>query len=99
MGSMLVDTSFIRCSSEAYGAKLHYYIVVTLALSLTIASASEFGSTCFLTDESQTLPMLWEGGWEWTRLTGPIVSSWTHPRPLEQRGGGAKGGGLLGRGG
>ena len=68
MGSMLVDTSFIRCSSEAYGAKLHYYIVVTLALSLTIASASEFGSTCFLTDESQTLPTLWEGGWEWAGL-------------------------------
>ena len=61
MGSMLVDTLFLRCSSEAYGAKLHYSIVVTLALSLTIASASEFGSICFMTDEPQTIPMLWEG--------------------------------------
>ena len=81
MGSMLVDTSFIRCSSEAYGAKLHYYIVVTLALSLTIASASEFGSICFLTDESQALPMLWEGVWECAALICAQDTLGPHPHP------------------
>ena len=46
-GVHVVDTLFVMRSSEAYGAKLHFKIVTTLALSLSFASASEFGSSMF----------------------------------------------------
>ena len=45
-----------------------------------------FDPVCFASDESQTLPMLWEGGWERTRLTGPIVYSWLPPPPFPAAG-------------